>query len=172
MPKIDIPFAIGETCWHASPDWFKQPETCPYCGGSGKVRVVFHDETTVRATCYSCLRHPGTVYRTVYRYRPTEYVPERIHSWKAGVVDFVPASGTGSIVSSSRLRATEEECAALCSELQAEHEAEEERRALRIAENNHDCEGSAGMQRLQKIRALERDLALLRESVAEEPHAD
>lgn len=44
-------------------------ETCPDCGGTGMVRVIFHDNTIVRCECGNCSRgyEPPTGTCLVYR---------------------------------------------------------------------------------------------------------
>jgi len=45
---------IGEVVWLAS--WEAQPAyvVCPDCGGTGRLRVTFHDETQVSIECRNC----------------------------------------------------------------------------------------------------------------------
>ena len=49
-------FQIGDGVWFAA---FASTETsvqCPECGGTGRLRVTFHDETTVSIECTRCQR--------------------------------------------------------------------------------------------------------------------
>lgn len=47
-------FKIGDTAWW--PHWTTSESfvTCPDCGGTGRIRVTFHDETTASITCGNC----------------------------------------------------------------------------------------------------------------------
>ena len=47
-------FNIGDTVWVASYDTEVRTEECPDCGGTGRLRVTFHDETTVSIGCAHC----------------------------------------------------------------------------------------------------------------------
>jgi ribosomal protein S27E len=53
---VKIKFDIGAEPWWAR---CRQEETsveCPDCGGTGRLRVTFHDETTVSIACQNCSR--------------------------------------------------------------------------------------------------------------------
>ncbi|MFA5900273.1 MAG: hypothetical protein WC829_14305 [Hyphomicrobium sp.] len=72
-------FKIGDQVWRARFDASKGYVTCPDCGGTGRLRVTFHDETTVSIECRNCAvgydpptgrvvcheRHPGAEQFTV-----------------------------------------------------------------------------------------------------------
>lgn len=47
-------FAIGDTVWLARFDASDAYVTCPDCGGTGRLRVTFYDETTVSIGCANC----------------------------------------------------------------------------------------------------------------------
>lgn len=47
-------FNIGDQVWRARFDSTKGGVTCPDCGGTGRLRVTFHDETTVSIECRNC----------------------------------------------------------------------------------------------------------------------
>lgn len=52
-------FKIGETVWFASVDLRDEWITCPDCGGTGRVRVIFHDDSIVSVHCASCEGYPA-----------------------------------------------------------------------------------------------------------------
>lgn len=47
-------FSIGDYAWLA--DWTSREDyvVCPDCGGTGRLRVTFHDETQVSIECRNC----------------------------------------------------------------------------------------------------------------------
>jgi len=47
-------FEIGQQVWRPSFDNEPAYITCPDCGGSGRLRVTFHDETQVSIECKNC----------------------------------------------------------------------------------------------------------------------
>lgn len=47
-------YEIGQMVWKASWDAHDAHVTCPDCGGTGRLRVTFHDETQVSIECRNC----------------------------------------------------------------------------------------------------------------------
>lgn len=47
-------FGIGQTAYWATWDATESYVTCPDCGGTGRLRVTFHDETQVSIDCQNC----------------------------------------------------------------------------------------------------------------------
>lgn len=47
-------FNIGDSVWLAAFDARDAYVPCPDCGGTGRLRVTFHDETTVSIGCANC----------------------------------------------------------------------------------------------------------------------
>jgi hypothetical protein len=64
-------FEIGQKVWLASWESFADYVTCPDCGGTGRLRVTFHDETTVSIECAGCSAgyEPPKGYLKVYNRR-------------------------------------------------------------------------------------------------------
>jgi hypothetical protein len=54
MTSIIMRFNIGDVAWHASYSSMNDDATCPDCGGTGRLRVTFHDETQVSIDCQNC----------------------------------------------------------------------------------------------------------------------
>lgn len=50
----DLRFKIGDMAWIASFDSCDDGVICPDCGGTGRLRVIFHDETQVSIACQNC----------------------------------------------------------------------------------------------------------------------
>ncbi len=49
-------YSIGDTAWRATFDRSPREVACPDCGGEGRLRVTFHDETQVSIECRNCAR--------------------------------------------------------------------------------------------------------------------
>lgn len=47
-------FKIGDQAWRARFESTEGGVTCPDCGGTGRLRVTFHDETTASIDCANC----------------------------------------------------------------------------------------------------------------------
>lgn len=47
-------FQIGDQVWRPTFESSVEWVTCPDCGGTGRLRVTFHDETTVSIDCQNC----------------------------------------------------------------------------------------------------------------------
>lgn len=62
--KYEICQKLWLASWESSEDWV----TCPDCGGTGRLRVTFHDETTVSIHCAGCAAgyEPPTGFVRVY----------------------------------------------------------------------------------------------------------
>lgn len=51
---MSLRFKIGDTIWHGRFDSQTAFIPCPDCGGSGRLRVTFDDETTASIECATC----------------------------------------------------------------------------------------------------------------------
>jgi hypothetical protein len=49
-------FNIGDAVWRPTFDNEQEWIECPDCGGTGRLRVTFHDDTTVSIECANCAR--------------------------------------------------------------------------------------------------------------------
>lgn len=47
-------YNIGDAAWRATFDRSPREVTCPDCGGTGRLRVIFHDETVASIECRNC----------------------------------------------------------------------------------------------------------------------
>ena len=67
---IETKYSIGDTVWYARCNWTNEKATCPDCGGTGRIRCIMHDETTVSVECQGCQSgyDPPTGFVTVYGY--------------------------------------------------------------------------------------------------------
>lgn len=53
---MDMRFEVGGTAWWAHATTKETSVECPDCGGTGRLRVTFHDETMVSIDCQNCAR--------------------------------------------------------------------------------------------------------------------
>lgn len=51
---MDLRFQIGDTAWRATCEIRENHIQCPDCGGTGRLRVLFHDDTMVSIDCQNC----------------------------------------------------------------------------------------------------------------------
>lgn len=65
-------FEIGQTAWRATYEGTEASVECPHCGGTGRLRVMFHDDTQVSIGCANCAcgYDPPTGRVRVYDRRP------------------------------------------------------------------------------------------------------
>ncbi len=49
-------FKVGDTPWWATWDNTETSVECPHCGGTGRIRVTFHDDVEVSIPCENCSR--------------------------------------------------------------------------------------------------------------------
>ncbi len=71
-------YQIGQQVWRAGWRAFENHVGCPDCGGTGRIRVTFHDETQVSIDCQRC----GPGYNP-----PTGYVV--VHDRKAMAISTI-----------------------------------------------------------------------------------
>jgi hypothetical protein len=66
-------YQVGQQVWRASWEGTETSIPCPDCGGTGRIRVTFHDETQVSIGCQYCARgyDPPTGRVRVHDRRPT-----------------------------------------------------------------------------------------------------
>jgi len=51
---MDLRFEIGDTAWWAHPNSEETTVECPDCGGTGRIRVILHEEDEVSIDCDTC----------------------------------------------------------------------------------------------------------------------
>ncbi len=51
---MQIKYEIGQEVWRATCNREETSVECPDCGGTGRIRVTFHDDTTVSIDCQRC----------------------------------------------------------------------------------------------------------------------
>lgn len=71
----ELRFKIGDTAWLATWDSREDYVCCPDCGGTGRIRVTFHDDSEASIGCGNC-SDPPTGRVSVYTRLPRA---ERVH---------------------------------------------------------------------------------------------
>lgn len=51
---MEIKYAVGDTAWWPTFGLTETSVECPDCGGTGRLRVKFHDDTEVSIGCANC----------------------------------------------------------------------------------------------------------------------
>lgn len=124
---VTTKYEIGQQLWWPRPGTKPTSVECPHCGGTGRLRVTFHDETTVSVDCQNCSLgyEPPTGRITVYERSPEAQLVEvrgfEVHG--DGTVEY-RTSGSY-VVKEGDLFETREEALARCVERNAEMEREE-----------------------------------------------
>jgi len=50
----NLRFQAGEVVWWATHEVEPEHLTCPHCGGTGRLRITFHDDTEASIDCANC----------------------------------------------------------------------------------------------------------------------
>lgn len=123
---VGLKFSIGQRLWLASFDAVTNHVVCPDCGGTGRVRVIHHDETMLSIECAGCQSgyDKPSGYVKVYdrKGKATEVIVTGIEMEKGQ-----PRYRTDKsyFVEDADLFETEADCIARAQEKAAEYDAEE-----------------------------------------------
>lgn len=142
MGTLEIPFAIGETVWHAGNRYIEEYPVCPDCAGQKYVTLKLGngDEHTLDCRCCGIGYDPPTGRMKVNRfiYEPEEITLARVTHFDKDGVGYtnapVEASSYSTYHSSSLFR-DKLQCEAVCEKMRAEKAAQEEENALARAKS-------------------------------------
>jgi len=72
---MSLKFQIGDELWYAAWEVTSNYVTCPDCGGTGRIRVIHHDDTEMSIECAGCSAgyEPPKGYVTVYDRKALAY---------------------------------------------------------------------------------------------------
>ena len=135
--KMTPQFKIGDHVWRASFGSTERYVECPDCGGTGRLRVTFHDETTVSIDCQNCSAgyNPPTGRVKLYSRsgEATMHMVAGIEMETDGIRYRlgVPGAGHYYIGEAHNVFATKDEALARAAELAKEADAEAEAAFLR-----------------------------------------
>jgi hypothetical protein len=130
-----VRFEIGQQAWWATCQTREISETCPDCGGTGRLRVTFHDETQVSIECRNCAvgYDPPTGLVKWYGHLPEAKLitisglemSGAETSWHAAI-----AQSSYYKISDGALFSAEEDAKSYAEQLAAEHDVAERKRIM------------------------------------------
>jgi hypothetical protein len=155
-------YSIGDVVWRPTFENEQEWVECPDCGGTGRLRVTFHDDTTVSIECRNCSRGydppTGKVSRYVRHPEAHQGVISGIEITGAGV-EYRLRQGEHSswICKESDLSDTHEEAMVKAQALADEASAEENRRIYRKEKDTRTWAWNASYHR-GRIKDAQRNL--------------
>jgi hypothetical protein len=174
MAELSIPFAIGETVWHATcASSYVEYETCPECAGTKALTLIRGNGESVSLQCNYCQRGYGpsfgVIERRVSEYTPRAFVCASVVSWDGKEINYSeagPDETCRNYAGSKDLFRSREECEARCAERNAQSRADDERRAIANLASKRASLAHSVHYWGNKIKALERDLEVARGQLA------
>jgi hypothetical protein len=170
LASLEIPFAIGEQCWHIGPGSREEILPCPDCAGTKFVTLILgtgEEHTLDCRGCQSGYDPPrGYITKTIRGYTPTPFTPARVTGFdgERGVqyTEAPPDASCYRTASSVDLFKTREECEIACKARESDFYTEEEIRIRnQLVGRRKDLAWSVHYWRDQ-IRRLEGDLEAAR----------
>lgn len=134
--SIELPFALGETVWHAGFEANDSYITCPECLGTRVVTLLLANDESYSLDCACCgvgFDGPrGVVKAFSHDRRPRPFTPHRVRmdGDEFTYSESDPSANCYSSAYAKDLFATLEECQAHCEVLNAEQRAYQEKQAL------------------------------------------
>ena len=157
-------YNIGDVAWRATYDKSPREVTCPDCGGTGRLRVTFHDDTQVSIECRECTSgyDPPTGRIRIYdggRPRAEQVIISGIEM-DASKELYRVAAGAHSYWSIPSAELFDDEAAAQTrgAELAAEHDETERRRVFEKEKNTRTWAWNASYHR-RCIEKAKKDIA-------------
>lgn len=131
-PSIEVPFAIGETVWHAGAKYRDEYPVCPDCAGTKTVTVRLGngDEHAIPCGCCGGGTYEGAkgyIKHTLCVYEPTQLTLARVTGFDKGnaeYTDMPEGVSCYNIYNSSTLFRDKAECEAACEKLRAKAQAD------------------------------------------------
>ena len=155
-------FQIGDVVWRPHWDASENYVECPDCGGTGRIRVIFHDETVVSIDCCRCSAgyEPPTgrikCYDRIARAEQTIVTGMEIKP--DGVTYHLGGNGSWyRTAPEDEVCATREEALAKAAEMAAKADAEERERIQRKEHDTRTWAWNASYHR-KMVKQAQRDL--------------
>lgn len=155
-------FQIGDVVWRPHFDASENYVECPDCGGTGRIRVIFHDETIVSIDCGECAvgYNPPTgrvkVYDRVARAELT--IVTGLEIKPDGVTYHLGGNGSWyRTAPEDEVCATEEEALAKAAEIAAKFDADERAKIQTKDHPTHTWAWNASYHR-KMVKQAQRDL--------------
>lgn len=122
-------FHIGDKVWRATFDASENYVTCPDCGGTGRIRVIMHDDTEVSIGCQACTYGFHQPSGKIKAYdRQARAVPGKITGVDIAINKIEYRIDGGWICTTDNVFASEEEALIRAAELAAEFDDAERKR--------------------------------------------
>lgn len=156
-------YEIGQKVWWATCGSSQRFETCPDCGGTGRLRVTFHDETTVSIECRNCASgYDAPTGKVIWYGRIAEVrqIPVTGFEFTDGKASYHSANGFNSYyrIGEDDLFASEAEAQTQADKLAAEWDMSERTRVLAKEKDTRTWAWNASYHR-NKIKAAQKDIA-------------
>lgn len=155
-------FKLGDQVWRPTFQSRAAWITCPDCGGTGRLRVTFHDETTVSIECQNCAKgfEPPTGKVHIYERTPEAHMATVSGmEIEAGKITYrlSTALGNGYIVEEDSLATDHAEALVKARAIADEAAAEELRRIHRKEKDTRTWAWNASYHR-KEIKRAERQI--------------
>lgn len=156
-------YEIGQKVWWATCQSSQRFETCPDCGGSGRLRVTFHDETQVSIECRNCASgYDAPTGQVIWygRIAQVRQIPVTGFEFTDGKESYHSANGLNSYyrIGEDDLFASEADAQAEADRLAAEWDATEKARVMSKEKDTRTWAWNASYHR-NKIKAAQKDIA-------------
>lgn len=164
MTTITLPFALGETVWHAAHGCIEERVPCPECAGTRVIEMLKGNGESVALDCNECgpgYDPPrGWVIKSTMAFTPRPFTPRRWSSSGDGFTfsESDPSASCWSSVDQHDLFHTREECEARCKERNAEFQAENDRRALAQRAHNRRSLSHSATYWSKEVKRIEAEL--------------
>lgn len=151
-------FNLGDKVFWATIDYTETYIECPDCGGTGRIRVIFHDDTIASIECEWCKKGFNAPTGAILKY---EYLP-RVRSAVITGMELIAGrkieyrTNTSHCILEGDLFTTESEAQARSQQLVAERDREELERLNRKEKNNRSWAWHASYHRSEIKKAKER----------------
>ena len=158
-----IRYDIGQEAWRATFGMTETSIICPDCGGGGRLRVTFDDNTTVSIDCANCSRgyEPPRGRVIVHERKPqAEKVTISGFDVRADEVEYRARAGSSSswIIDDNQLFDTQEEAMQRAEVLAAEYDREERERISKKEKDTRTWAWNASYHR-RAIKRAKTELA-------------
>jgi len=156
-------YEVGQQVWWATCQTSEHFEKCPDCGGTGRLRVTFHDETQVSIDCANCAsgyNPPTGLVKWYGRAAEARLITITGFEFTDGKASYHAGIGPGSYyrIDESELFDAETDAKAHADKLAAEHDAAERARVLNKEKNTRSWAWNASYHR-NIIKRAEKDIA-------------
>jgi hypothetical protein len=156
-------YEIGQQVWWATCQTREHLETCPDCGGTGRLRVTFHDETQVSIDCANCSAgyNPPTGLVKWYGHMPeARLITVTGFEFTDGKASYHAGIGQGSYyrIEEGELFNAEDAAKAHADKLAEKHDASERARILNKEKDTRSWAWNASYHR-NNIKRAQKDIA-------------